>query len=383
MKNKGTKKNDKCIIGGPLHLKLTKKWKNSPLNYLSLTVPFDCNFRCLKCANSLDEQNCSDVPEIQQQMSVEKLLNYSEYEEIIGSFAASGGNTIAVIGEGEPFHPKQVNLTKHIIAIAYKNALNIIIFTNGALLNDDLISFLYDHDVAIVFSIDSLDRDQYTRLTGTSGKVYDAVINNIKKTTSVYQNKKSILKDTHSNEYTATYIGINSVLSLHNRSEIEKITSFLQYDVIHTFGLPLLKGGMSHRYEEFVGTDMNLLSFFDVVKEHSETGGSISYCRSLDKCTIMNNGILINPEGNYGVCNYSEDIKEFGNWRDNKALLDVASSIHRRVDLFFEEQGHFFCLLRHHQAHIFFNPSDQRLSYPNEIGLATHSIDEIAQTNQI
>ncbi len=354
---------NKCLVGGPHYLKLTGKWITSPLNYLSLTVPFDCNYRCLKCANSLEKITYSNLSEDHTKRSYTNLLSDKEYEDIISNFADAGGRSIAVIGEGEPFHPKQINLTKHIISMAYKNSLNIIVFTNGALLNNDLINFLYEHDTTVLFSVDSLDRDQYTTLTGTgSGKIYDTVIRNIKKISSVYQNKKTALWDAESNEYTAHYIGVHSVLSLHNINDIETIKSFLANDVIHTFGLPLLKGAMSHRYEEFVGNENNHLSFVDAVKAQSETGGSICYNRSQDKCAIMNNGILINPEGNYGVCNYSEALKEFGNWRDHKSLLDVALSIHQRVDAFFEEQGHLPCLLRHQHASKFFHPTDLNTS---------------------
>lgn len=338
----------KCIAGGPVYLETKNNWENSPLNFLTLTIPFSCNFECLKCANSLYKESISA-----NDKKVCQLLSYDEYIEIIKDFSRVGGKTVVIIGEGEPFHPKQLNLTKHIIKTSFDSGLHTMIFTNGSLLNDSLIQFLFGHNAIVIFSVDSLFKTQYATLTGTNEKIFDKVIENIGKTCSLYKNKKEHIIDKMGEVYASVFVGMNTMLSLHNINDINTIKSFMADDIIHTFGLPLFKGSMKNNYSEFIGNESNYQMFVETAEKLSETGGCISYCNLLNKCTIMNNGIGITPEGNYGVCNYSEEISEYGNWRDNKSLIDIAISIHHRVDSFFEENGHFFCLLRHPRANLF------------------------------
>ncbi|MFA6458295.1 MAG: radical SAM protein [Patescibacteria group bacterium] len=339
---------DKIVTGTPAYAEQKGEWDyNNRLHNLAMTLPFHCNIACRKCANEgLRNPDLVDRPE-------QPLLSFDEINDVVKEFSESGGKTINIIGEGEPFHPAELPRLIHTIEQAAKNNLRTIVFTNGTLLTEELINFCKDNLVTIMFSVDSLKKDLYKYLSGKScDGNYNRLMQNIQKTCEIFKDTQEVFEDVvmPTRRKIAMRVGMNTVISQHNWGELDDIKKFRESEMIHIYGAPFSKGSLKGSEDEFVGEPENYKKIVSRTQELSDTGGCCSYSRELRRCTFMNNGIIINNRGDYGVCNYNTGVPEFGNWRDGGRMKDIEKRIHKKVDRFFADQGDFYCITRHDKS---------------------------------
>lgn len=134
-----------------------------PLKDLRISLTDRCQFRCSYCLPA------EHVDVMRHQSQAEKQLSFTEITQVVEAFAQLGVNKIRLTG-GEPLLRKNL----HILISNIKNIPGInevALTTNAGLLNpvlDDLVDAGLDR---ITISIDALEQELFTRITGTQVKV--------------------------------------------------------------------------------------------------------------------------------------------------------------------------------------------------------------------
>lgn len=99
----------------------------------------------------------------------EGLLPVVDYLSLLESFKALGGRVIGIPGFGEPFHPRNLDLTLAIIKQARELDIRSYVFTTGDLINEHLAKELYDLDVSLMIKFNSSLENIQDKLVCTSG----------------------------------------------------------------------------------------------------------------------------------------------------------------------------------------------------------------------
>jgi cyclic pyranopterin phosphate synthase len=145
---------------------------NRPIKDLRISLTDRCQFRCSYCLPA------EHVDVMRQHSQPEQHLSFAEITQAVAAFAQLGVNKIRLTG-GEPLLRKNVSkLIKDIKSI--KGIDEVALTTNAGLLDpvlDDLVDAGLDR---ITISIDALDQELFTQITGTKVKVHD-ILNSINK----------------------------------------------------------------------------------------------------------------------------------------------------------------------------------------------------------
>jgi len=120
---------------------------------IELEMTRRCNLRCLYCYSQ-------GGPTLPDEMSLR------EAEDVIGQVLALGGRKIVILGGGEPFVYPQL---QELIELIAGHGLNIEVFTNGTLLDVNMASFLYCHNVSVVVKRNSQNEAVQDELAGMQG----------------------------------------------------------------------------------------------------------------------------------------------------------------------------------------------------------------------
>ena len=115
---------------------------------MEIEVTLACNFRCPYCYMGFE----SHQPALSDQVLRDSIRQAKEL----------GARRIILLG-GEPMlHPKIQELIQYIRSLD----LEIELFTNGVLMTEEMAQFMFDHDVAVVLKLNTLDPELQNRLTG-------------------------------------------------------------------------------------------------------------------------------------------------------------------------------------------------------------------------
>ena len=124
------------------------------IDYLRISVTDRCNLRCKYC---MPEKGVEPV-------SHEEILTYDEIVTLAKSFAALGIRKIKITG-GEPLVRKNIeSLIRDLKAIPGIDEVTLT--TNGTLLTDKVVSLWEAGIDGINISLDTLDPEKYSRITG-------------------------------------------------------------------------------------------------------------------------------------------------------------------------------------------------------------------------
>lgn len=145
---------------------------------LTLQVTQNCNFRCRYCVYSEEHNN-------RQRMHSEKSMNWETAKQAVDflwkhSLDSSHVN-IGFYG-GEPL--LEMSLIRQVIIYSEKlfagKELSFNITTNGTLLNEEIVSFLKEHNVALMISLDgSKEINDRNRVFPNGEGTYDTVVKKI------------------------------------------------------------------------------------------------------------------------------------------------------------------------------------------------------------
>jgi len=209
--------------------------RGNRLLMLSLGVTNRCNLKCDYC---FTDAGCEP----------DGLLTLEDYKEVLLQAKDLGLRTVVIYGPGEPFlFDKLASLTDFIVS----EGLKLIIFTNGTLIDDDWAVYLSDKPVAIVGTINSLDRtlqDNMLRVPGAFDEIH-AALNRL---------LKAGLADGQ-----PTKIGTDTFITTQNVNEIPTIFRWCRDRNIFPFITRMFHLGRANRLD----TDITNGEFGDVVNQ--------------------------------------------------------------------------------------------------------------------
>lgn len=167
------------------------------ITYLTLKLTDRCNMNCYMCGQK-HTRKVEHNDDLNYEIIRDEIKKLDELE------------TVYLFG-GEPLLYEKIDL---ILKMLYEANIDVLITTNGLLL-DKYIDLIVDTKVRdITISIDSISRKKYNKIRGCDGM--NKVISNLKALEKRKKEKKSVLP----------HIGINCVVLPENVDELEKIYNY-------------------------------------------------------------------------------------------------------------------------------------------------------------
>lgn len=117
---------------------------------LDLELSRVCNYNCKYCYSSAGKQ-------------LDKELSYMELCNIVDQAQNLGVQSIVIVGGGEPL---LFPYLKELVSYIFEKQINIVLFTNGALLNKEMSFFLKEHNVFPVIKVNGISPETINWLCG-------------------------------------------------------------------------------------------------------------------------------------------------------------------------------------------------------------------------
>jgi MoaA/NifB/PqqE/SkfB family radical SAM enzyme len=282
----------KILRNSATFLENANQIKDNELAFFIMNLPFSCNLKCLKCYR---RQNVS-MEDFELDVRKEKIREAQEL----------GAKVFCIAGEGEPLLHWEI--LSELIDWAHYLGLGTLLYTNGSLLSEEKINFLFSHDVTVIISIDSLNQSTYCQLVDVCVD-FEKIKINISMIRNIY---KSDLKK--QGGCTETRLGIITIATMPNMSEIEQIKEFCGEDIFFICNYPIQKGLAEKNWELIAGNEIEHLK--QLAHQHTETGhGGLSAPLRDGRCIALYHGITIDTDGNALTCPASVD-SVVGNIKD-------------------------------------------------------------------
>lgn len=314
----------KVLKGTPKHLSGSGQIEG--FTYLMITLPFKCNYRCLKCFNLLNNVSIIRGVPITLQDILQKVEDAKE----------SGAKVVVIAGEGEPTLDPNIRTI-----ISYIDSFKMIpiVYSNGSTLTPEVATFYFNHNTSLVISVDSISNETYDVLTGTKN-LLPKVLRNIETTRKIYSHGIEV-KD----GLRIVRIAINATVNSCNKHEIRSIKDFCGEDIYFVCN-PLAKyGNAVDNWDELITSEYDYSSHAEIIKELSESGGPLTL-NKVGLCGYSINGIGISPYGDYMTCAYTSmtngllgSIREFH-------LVEAYNRKHSLEVNHYQKYGKVPCLVR-------------------------------------
>jgi len=267
--------------GSPLYWERARNISlgSSELDFLSINLRPICNYRCSNCFSGM-----GDPHDITGTLSIE------ETQMLISQARDLGVLAIEISGEGEPL----VDRRRLEEIVSYNNQLGIIttLFSNGSLLNREILEYLASNNVSLVISMDYFNREDYEQDTCRNGS-FDNLIRNISLAREIYS--RHIEQE---NGYQVRRLAIHSIANATNLDQIPLIAEFCGDDIFYSVA-PIANVGNATKHPEL--TQINQQRIQHVIDEYS--GGNLILSDSAreqhgqDLCGTFIYGIGIRHDG--------------------------------------------------------------------------------------
>jgi MoaA/NifB/PqqE/SkfB family radical SAM enzyme len=200
------------LVGSPYYVERVmglneyERARNGLLTHLSLNQTPVCDCKCRRCF----------MPEYRRG-TYNNSLATSDYKRILENAREIDIRCLEISGEGEPLLNPQIY---EIIDSADSNEFITTLITNGHMLNRKAVKHLFNHNVTLVFSLFSLNRDRYEFDNGLPGS-FDRTLNIIEYAASIYFN------GIHETSFSKNYrMAIHTTAQGDNLEDISRIKEF-------------------------------------------------------------------------------------------------------------------------------------------------------------
>jgi len=315
----------KALLGTPKHL--SRNGQLDRFTYLMLTLPFNCNYRCLKCFNLSNDQPVTSGEPI-------------SLEDILGAIAeakALGGKVVVIAGEGEPTLHKDI---RTVVSRVDELGMVPIIYSNGYALTPPVADFYRSKNACLVFALDSLKPDVYRLLMGTKGDALPLVLRNLTNLRRVYAGSVE-----ERDGLRVVRLALNMIVNSRNKGEITAIKAFAGDDMYFVCNRLARHGNAEGNWKALIDSEQDFAEQPSLVREFSESGGPLTLDRA-GLCGYSINGIGIGPYGHYMTCAYT--------WKTNGLLGTICDRALREAYEFktaierehYAKHGRVPCLVR-------------------------------------
>ncbi len=245
----------KVLKGTPKHLSNTGTLEG--FTYLMMTLPFQCNYKCPKCFNLEDNEP----------VSVEGNVSLDDRVRMIHEAKEMGGKVVVIAGEGEPSLDRDI---KTLVSEIRSCDMIPIVYSNGSPLTPKLAEFYKENGTALVISFDSLNPEEYNRLTGTTGH-YERVVRNIQQVIESYRETIYMQEGVR-----VLSVAINTTVSSGNELEVEHIKKFFGEEVYFICN-PLARfGNAVGNWNTLMRDEESVQRHKKLIERVSESGGPLT-----------------------------------------------------------------------------------------------------------
>ena len=309
---------EKILAGSARHLELKAGIRK--IDYLMINFPFLCNYRCTKCCNFGREGKGKEP------------FSLTEIEEILKQAKELGARVLVIAGEGEPLMYSKI---KEVVKSSFDNGLIPYIFTNGSMLTVPMIKFLKENNTSLIINCDSMNEEQYDKLSGSKGS-FKTLMKNLANVRKYFAGTWEKIRG---NEIRR--IAINTVVSGINHNQVQKVIDFCGEDFAFVLNRPINIGKAKNNPAFCSQKDAE-----EILQKH-QNHAPLGKAMNGTWCTYMRNGISVGSNGDILTCAYSlESAGKFGNIKGKK-LRDFIGAANKAVDKFYSREEHHHCILRH------------------------------------
>jgi len=317
--------------GSPLYWERARNISlgSSELDFLSINLRPICNYRCSNCLSGMG--NPQDIT---------GTLSTEETQSLVSQARDLGVLAIEISGEGEPL----VDRRRLEEIVSYNNQQGIIttLFSNGSLLNREILEFLANNNVSLAISVDYFNREDYEQDTCRNGS-FDNLIRNINLAREIYSQHLE-----EENGYQVRRIAIHSIANARNLEQIPLISGFCGDDIFYSVA-PIANVGNATEHPEL--TQINQRRIRQVIDQYSDgnliLSDSARQEHGQDLCGTFIYGIGIRHDGEVLFDAHAFTTSGIiGNVR-NVELRELISRQRAFRDLFYEQfDSGGFCPLR-------------------------------------
>ena len=277
----------KVLVGNPTYLQTNGlvryneegKSAKDQLVYTIMNFPFRCNLRCLKC--------------YREPAKHKEDLDMDTRKRIIRESKELGALVLGIPGEGEPFY--YFDEIREVVGQAGSLDMTTLLYSNGTLFDEEKLRFLYDNNVSLIVSCDSLNPDIFRYLTkvGDASKVREG----LEMARKIY--KPSIKREDGT---TYTRMGLITIVSEQNMGDVAELSEFAGDDFFHIVNTLVRIGGAEDNWEKLIGSK-GYNAYMEVAKQYSDTFlGGITTPWEDGNCAAFHNGITITTNGDVQIC---------------------------------------------------------------------------------
>lgn len=221
--------------------------RNNSLSRLSIELSRNCNLKCPYCYLNENKEKIEDE------------LSFEDIKKIIRQAKQAGAKTITLVG-GEPtIYPRLRELVSFINA----EGLTPLIFTNGTVMTEELAGFLYENNASIIVKFNSWDAPE----------IQNEMVGNIEGVFEKIQKTISLLIKAGFNKEAPTRLGVESVISRANLSQIPKIFKFARENNIFPYLELITPAGKGKDNEEILTKEEAKNVFYDLLRIDEEEFG--------------------------------------------------------------------------------------------------------------
>ncbi|MDD5337272.1 MAG: radical SAM protein [Candidatus ainarchaeum sp.] len=318
--------NRRVLRGFPPHLEakgvFADRAGDSPV-FMAIHMKPVCNFRCRKCF----VEGVVNKP-------FKEELTLREIEKIMGKAKDAGVLVFGITGAGEPLlDPK----TKHVVKLANQAGFITHLATNASCLDKATLEHFLENNVTSVISLDSINPEEFSLLTGTSPAMLGKVISNISLAQEVFRGTRK-----EENGLKIFRLGIHITTSDANVGQAELIRSMAESaDTLISLS-PIAEIGAAEQNKETIRTDLaDLLgqSHITVIRPPSVPS---------PMCGFFRFGLDLNFDGSLLLDAHAiETSGLLGNIREFEMDAGAAFPFMKQVkDRFINEFGSHFCPVR-------------------------------------
>ncbi|HAG1880142.1 TPA: radical SAM protein [Salmonella enterica] len=299
------------------------------LDFLMLNVPPVCNYDCEKCFTSATKKN------------PEKFLRTKEVKNLIDAAEQKGIQCVCLLGEGEPllFIDKMTKEVNYKEIIKYINSKNIItlIATNGLLLNKKNVDFLYENNVSIAISLDTLEKNEYKKIYRGAANL-NKVMKNIEYARKIYS-KDIEKRDANIIKRLCIHMTVTSNNYMNIPKMIELCGDDIYFDCEH-----IAQVGVANENPEIYREYQSCIEACNNAKKAMVR----TYVPEIsgDACCYLYYGFAVTHDGEVLVDTHALDTKySIGNVR-NENFDYLLNKARKMRDMYFKKYDCHYCIIR-------------------------------------
>ena len=294
--------------------------KNHMMLSLGLTTSPGCNMRCIFCYSDSGTREAGN--------EIKDLMTLKDFEKAITESAKLGAQSVILVGIGETLKDKRI---RQIIEMISVNEMYPLIFTNGTLLDKNMVKFLHSNKATIYLSLNAVTEEIFDKISGSKGlfpKVMQGIDNCL---------KEGFGKITERNGHKVTDFAVNTMVMKENLENIDQIKEFCdKRNILFTCRFPEKLGTAKNSWKDLIaGSSEDEKKMKNIAMKHS-LGGEVF--RTDYGCLFWVAGVLLGVDGKARLCYSLNNKKDFGNIKTDSML-----EIIKKKNVAYKPTRNYFC----------------------------------------